>query len=78
MQRVEEDSGIEMGPGTVYGSIQRLEDRGMVEEREDRGGARRRVYALTQAGREALEAEATRLRRLAALARDRRVAADPA
>lgn len=78
MRRVEEDSGIEMGPGTVYGSIQRLEDQGLVREREDRGGARRRVYELTPSGRKALDAEATRLARLAALAHERRAAPDPA
>lgn len=78
MRRVEEDSGVEMGPGTVYGSIQRLESQGLVSEREDRGGARRRVYALTPAGRKALQAEATRLHRLADLVRDRDVAPDPA
>lgn len=78
MRRVEEDSGIEMGPGTVYGSIQRLEDQGLVREREDRGGERRRVYEMTPEGRRALDAETTRLERLAALARDRRVAVDPA
>jgi DNA-binding PadR family transcriptional regulator len=73
MQKVEEDSGVQMGPGTVYGSIQRLEQQGLVREREDGEVARRRPYELTAAGREALAAETIRLTRLARLARDRQV-----
>lgn len=72
MQRVEEDSGVEMGPGTVYGSLQRLDDAGLVREVEA-GGERRRTYGLTDEGRAALGAEAVRLQRLAALTRERRL-----
>ena len=39
MKRVEEDSGIAMGPGTVYGALQRLEEAGWIEE----AGARART-----------------------------------
>lgn len=75
MRRVEDDSGLEMGPGTVYGSLQRLEDAGLVEEVEPVAEAdgRRRYWGLTPAGREALRAEAVRLQRLAGLVRERRV-----
>ena len=72
MQRVHEDSGIAMGPGTVYGSLQRMEEGGLVREREDRSGEGRRLFALTEAGRAALEAETVRMRRLLDLARQRR------
>jgi DNA-binding PadR family transcriptional regulator len=74
MQRVEEESGIEMGPGTVYGSLRRMERDGLVEEvasPADEGEARRRYYALTRTGHAALRAEAVRLERVAALARAR-------
>ncbi|HSR43157.1 MAG TPA: PadR family transcriptional regulator [Longimicrobiales bacterium] len=74
MRRVEEESGIEMGPGTVYGSLQRMEDAGLVREADlDDEDARRRSYRLTDDGRSALRAEAVRLNRLAALTRERRL-----
>lgn len=68
MQRVSDDSGISMGPGTVYGSLQRLAKAGWVEEAEPPldGDARRgRAFALTTEGRAALQAESARIRRLA-------------
>ena len=34
MKRVEEDSGMAMGPGTVYGALSRMEQSGWVEEAE--------------------------------------------
>ena len=79
MKRVEEDSGQAMGPGTIYGSIQRLEDAGWVREDDaDPTDARgRRSFALTAEGRSALAAELGRFRRLTRLARQRGVS-DPA
>jgi len=74
MRRVEEDSGIEMGPGTVYGSLQRLEEAGLVRDvgaLAGDDGRRRRRYELTPDGRRALGDEALRLSRLARLARER-------
>lgn len=73
MRAVEEDSGIAMGPGTVYGSIQRLEESGLVRETavDEPGDGRRRFFELTPDGRAALRAEAERLARLADLARER-------
>lgn len=72
MGAVEASSGIRMGPGTVYGTIGRLEARGLVREAgEEEGETRpRKLYELTPEGREALRDEAVRLRRLAALADD--------
>ena len=58
-----------MGPGTIYGSLQRMEDAGLVKELSTRTDDRRRVFALQPAGRRALVAEAERLSRLAALVR---------
>jgi DNA-binding PadR family transcriptional regulator len=80
MQAVEQSAGAElrMGPGTIYGSIQRMEEAGLVRELATRGDDRRRVFALLPAGRRALEAEARRLMRLANLVRGKRFAAGEA
>lgn len=69
MKRAEQDSGLVMGPGTVYGSLQRLEDAGWVRATEPEGNEPRRgrVFHLTGRGREALAAEARRIARLARL-----------
>lgn len=69
MKRVEEESGIAMGPGTVYGSLQRLEEAGWIEVAGAAPGDARRgsAYALTDAGQAALGAEGARLARLARL-----------
>ena len=64
-------AGVPMGPGTVYGTLERLEESGWVEELEGEG--RRRIFALLSPGRAALEAEAARVARLAELLRERRV-----
>lgn len=74
MRAVEATSGIRMGPGTVYGTLQRLQDGGWVEDVRDQEDTRRRRYAMTRAGREALAREALRVDRLAALLRDRDLA----
>ncbi len=75
MQAVEQSAGTElrMGPGTIYGSIQRMEDAGLVRELATRSDDRRRVFGLLPAGRRALEAEASRLARLADLVRGKRL-----
>lgn len=71
MRRVEEDSGIRMGPGTVYGTLQRLEESGLVRDAgEDPSDARRRsTFELTELGRSALRKEVERIHRLAELTR---------
>jgi DNA-binding PadR family transcriptional regulator len=76
MRRVHESSGIEMGPGTIYGSIGRLSDAGWIEEGEDDSTDRRRgkSFLLTGAGRSALESEARRITGLARLEGVRRLA----
>lgn len=53
--------GVDMGPGTLFGTIARLERRGLIEVVA--GPAAPRAYRLTALGAEALEAQ------LAALAR---------
>ena len=76
MQAVEESAGQEMGPGTIYGSLQRMEDAGLVRELSPGAHDRRRVFVLQPCGRRALDAEAQRLARLAALLRSKRLIAD--
>ena len=70
--------GVRMGPGTLYGSIQRLAKSGLIEEAKRRPAARddderRRYYKLTALGRRVLEAETARLAELVAVAKSKRV-----
>jgi DNA-binding PadR family transcriptional regulator len=74
------DGTMRMGPGTLYGTLQRLMEQGFVEEAA--GPARpvdesRRYYQLTRSGRAALKAEVGRMETLVRTARGRRVAARP-
>ena len=80
MQAVEASAGSEppMGPGTIYGSLQRMEEAGLVKELPARADHRRRVFTLLPAGRRALSLEAERLARLTALARAKRLIPDEA
>jgi DNA-binding PadR family transcriptional regulator len=55
---------VTMGPGTLYGTLQRLLDAGLVEECGSRGQDRRRNYRLTRNGRLAAISEAERLQKL--------------
>lgn len=48
MTDVEAFAGIRLGPATLYGVIQRLEDRGLIQALE--GDERRRPYRLTGEG----------------------------
>ena len=73
MQAAELSSGADMGPGTIYGSLQRMEDAGLVKEAAGQTDDRRRVFALLPAGRRALQVEAERLAKLAALVRAKRL-----
>ena len=66
MQRIRELSGgrLEMGPGTLYGVLSRMNKEGLITFTGEEG--RRKNYAITEAGREALLAEYGRLKRLVA------------
>lgn len=50
-----EQTGIRLGPGTLYGSLTKLAERGLIAPVESQD--RRRPYQLTSAGRAALEAQ---------------------
>jgi len=81
MQEVAADGGgfLRMGPGTLYGSLQRMGAAGLVEETEDADqpdkDERRRYYKLTDAGRRALGGELARLRQALAAAKRKGMAA---
>jgi DNA-binding PadR family transcriptional regulator len=64
---------VKLGPGTLYRSIQRLLEEGLIAELAARPATgddeRRRYYRLTPAGRDAAKAEAGRLARMLKLAR---------
>ena len=67
---------IDMGPGTLYGAIKRLLERGWIAETasELKGAApdgRLRTYEATTAGREVARAEARRLAMLLDIAVDK-------
>jgi len=77
-QEVEEltEGRIVMGPGTLYGSLQRLTGAELICEAENPGeeglhAKRRRYYRMTALGSAALAAESTRLLRTARLAQER-------
>ena len=80
-QEVEQltEGRVRMGPGTLYGSIRRMEAAGLIEEPPPRARARldeeerRRFYRLTRLGRRVLAAELERLERVVALARAKRL-----
>jgi DNA-binding PadR family transcriptional regulator len=77
MRDVEAQSGgVRLGPGTLYRTIKRLLDGGLIEESQERpdpalDDERRRYYRITAAGRRAAVAEAERLARLVENARRR-------
>jgi DNA-binding PadR family transcriptional regulator len=72
MRQVEElsDGAVRMGPGTLYGTLNRLVDDGLITEttddvaRDDK--ERRRYYRLTAQGEQVAHAEFARLRTLVA------------
>lgn len=65
MQDIAALTGIPMSPGTLYGAVARLNQRGWIEEIQTRN-YRRRPYRLTQAGREVLRDHLKLLNRLSA------------
>ena len=59
--RTPQGGGVPMGPGTLYGTIDRLMRDGMAEETGLTDDERRRYYRLTSQGRIALACELERL-----------------
>jgi DNA-binding PadR family transcriptional regulator len=70
MQQVKADSAdaVKMGPGTLYGSLDRMIEAGLVAKGNTQD-PRRIYYRLTAFGETALRAETERLSRVAVVAR---------
>ena len=71
IQDVEQTTGNRLGPGTLYGALARLEERGLIEALEEEDGSPRRPYRLTARGVTVLEEQLEGMRRFAALGRQR-------
>ena len=80
MKEVEADSQgqVKMGPGTLYGSLGRMIDAGLIREAEKRidpdlDDQRRVYYEITALGQTALATELDRYRGVVALAKQKRL-----
>ena len=68
-----EGGSLRLGPGTLYGTLDRLIRDGLVEETGTTDDERRRYYRLTRQGARALAAESSRLHQAISAARRRGV-----
>ena len=80
MKQVEADSQgkVTMGPGTLYGSLKRMLDAGLVRESDkrvdpDMDDERRIYYRITGMGAESLAAELERYRHIVTIAQQRKL-----
>ena len=74
---------VQMGPGTLYGSIKRMLKASLIEESDERpdpdlDDQRRRYYRLTGSGQRVMRLEAERLASQVAVARGKNLLADSA
>ena len=79
MKQVENDSkgAVRMGPGTLYGSLKRMLEAGLIEESAGKidpaiDDKRRIYYRIAGKGRKALTAELERYRNVVAVAEGKR------
>jgi DNA-binding PadR family transcriptional regulator len=80
MKQVESDSQgkVKMGPGTLYGSLGRMIDAGLIRESNKKvdpkmDDERRVYYRITALGQKSLAAELERYRQVVAVAREKRL-----
>ena len=80
MKQVEADSqgNVSMGAGTLYGSLKRMLDAGLVQESDKRvdpemDDERRIYYQITGVGAKALTAELDRYKRIVTLAQEKKL-----
>src|SRR3954468_22898188 len=80
MKQVESDSQrkVKMGPGTLYGSLGRMIDAGLIRESGAKvdpkmDDERRVYYQITALGQKSLAAELQRYREVVAVAREKRL-----
>jgi DNA-binding PadR family transcriptional regulator len=78
MKQAESDSGgkVRMGPGTLYGSIRRMAEAGLISESDKKidpnlDDERRVYYGITALGQQTLAVELQRYRQVVAVARER-------
>ena len=62
MEDIRRFAGVRLGPGTLYGAITRLEQRGWI--RPSSGDDRRQPYSLTPNGRHHLEEQLAELNQI--------------
>jgi DNA-binding PadR family transcriptional regulator len=81
MKEVERDSQgkVKMGPGTLYGSVGRMMEAGLIRESDKKidpelDDERRVYYEITGLGRAALAAELERYREVVAVAKKKQLA----
>lgn len=74
MQMIEQitDGEVEIGPGTLYGALGKLEKQGAIQTTTcpDSSDTRRKCYALTEEGKELLQEEYQRMKRVLANSED--------
>ena len=80
MKQVESDSQgkVNMGPGTLYGSLSRMMDAGLIRETDKKidpemDDERRVYYKITNLGKKALAAELERYNEVVAVAKQKRL-----
>lgn len=80
MKQIDADTQgrVSMGNGTLYGSLKRMLDAGLVEESDKRvdpamDDERRIYYSITDLGAKALAAELERYKRIVTLAQERKL-----
>ena len=80
MKQVEADSqgNVSMGAGTLYGSLKRMLDAGLVKESDkcvdpEMDDERRIYYQITGVGEKALAAELDRYKRIVTLAQEKKL-----
>jgi DNA-binding PadR family transcriptional regulator len=66
MEDIQSFAGVRLGPGTLYGAITRLEERGWI--RPVKSQDRRQPYSITGAGRAFLSDELKRMNKVASAA----------
>jgi DNA-binding PadR family transcriptional regulator len=83
MKQVESESHrkVKMGPGTLYGSIGRMTEAGLIRESDKRvdpelDDERRVYYKITALGRATLAAELERYREVVAVAKKKQLASN--
>ena len=62
MEDIQQFAGVRLGPGTLYGAITRLEERGLI--RPVSCDDRRQPYTITATGRTALQEQTSDLERI--------------